>query len=483
MKKQSISLLLVLALLWALCACGQTQQEVPTTTTQEPTQTTTVATETEPQWQPFEGESKDYVYYHEKGKAHKWEEDVIYFAETCLNHPLLTPEESRVTFRVGKAMDGYYTDRFYNEELRESFLAEINALIQKLDTMEEEAILYELQHSLAQLRDLHSAFYLPESKLFPFYLEPLAKEEGTGAYVVLVDEAYEELLLTELVSVNGIAVEEILQTMRPYVSYENEPAFMQDACSMLIQESVLMHLGIMEESADEAAFVFRATDGTEYTHELSAISITRFQRMDYAEVLYTTMAYYWNATKPEYWDDYGKDYWYFIDDDMAYFRIDSFASDSGKTLREIGNQVLAEVAAVGGVKKFVLDLRENSGGYRIAGYDEIITILQRLQIDTVYVLINSASYSRSIILATSIRQDIENTVIVGSAGGQAVNFFADIEYYTLPNSEHTFQLSKAWIEMDAEDKNDALMPDVIIEQTAEDYENGVDAVMEYIKAQ
>jgi hypothetical protein len=77
----------------------------------------------------------------------------------------------------------------------------------------------------------------------------------------------------------------------------------------------------------------------------------------------------------------------------------------------------------------------------------------------------------------------ENVTFVGSPGGQPANFYAGVHDYTTPNLKISFRMSDTWWVNDRQDTDPALMPDVVVHQTLEDFKLGIDTVMEYIYEQ
>ena len=154
-----IFLALALAAL-LLAGCGSTPQPLPTT---EPPVTENV-------WEPFTGAVRLYEYYHETGEARLWEEDIIHMSEVYLDdYTQLTPFPSRIQFPDG---DVEYDAQRYSPELREYYLARINALIPMLEGMDGQDILFYLQETVAACHDAHLEVYITgEYQLFPLYLQ------------------------------------------------------------------------------------------------------------------------------------------------------------------------------------------------------------------------------------------------------------------------------------------------------------------------
>ena len=140
---------LVVFLLFFLWGCQKPVEETqPTTLPTTPTQATTVPTTaaTEPQWAPYTGQLRGYVYYYEDGRERDWEEDILHMAGVYLGevyangHPLLTDMEFQTMFSMDGMPVEYRT--FYDEAMREVFLQAINDLIPQIPELKDYEILF-----------------------------------------------------------------------------------------------------------------------------------------------------------------------------------------------------------------------------------------------------------------------------------------------------------------------------------------------------
>ena len=79
-----------------------------------------------------------------------------------------------------------------------------------------------------------------------------------------------------------------------------------------------------------------------------------------------------------------------------------------------------------------------------------------------------------------LKQEIETAILVGEPAGQAPNVYGDPKTIYLPNSKQFVQMASRYIEAAPEYAYDALLPDITIYQTLEDYKNGIDTVLEAV---
>lgn len=473
MKKGVLVTLAVLLCL--LCACTPAAPQETTV----PTESTAPA-ETQVQWHPFTGKKADYVFLHSRERDRKWEEDILYMADSYLSdYALLTHFPSRIEWPE----DVEYSDCFYDPVFREGFLAEVNEMIREIPDLTDAELLWRIQKLVATFGDAHASIYLPDTDYFPICFKPFFTEEDFSVHAVILPDSYETQLLWELDQINGFTIGEIVELLRPYVSYENETYLINRIFDMdgayVMREDILKIAGILPEDSDTLDFRFLAPYGGVATISLEALSEPQLRKVKYVghppEYAYSLM----------YSDRDGRNYWFqhMPENDMLYIRINEFAEHYDYSFLTMGNELLKTNREAGGVGKLVVDLRDNPGGYQFQGYYEFVTVLKRMEPDSVYVLIDGNSFSSAIVMASAIRRCIPETVFVGTPAGQPANFFAGMwdGDYVMPNCGVTLRLPTAWYYNLPEDENDALLPDLPVYPKLVDYANCVDTVLEAVK--
>lgn len=475
MKRRIAAWLLLATLLLTGCQTAPAETEPSATAAAE-------STPTEKNWEPFTGVVRKYTYYHEEGEARAWEEDIIYMSELYLDdYAQLTPYPSRVETRD----DVYYDTERYDPELREYYLTRINDLIPRLDEMEDSEILFYLQETVAACHDAHLEVYTNEEELFPLAVEPLYAEDGSwGLYVVGCKAKDKELPYAQLTAINDIPVAEIVRLLEPYISYENDYWLLNRLTNTrfgaaMLCPAYLRRAGIMGQDDSAATFAFEGTDGQPFTRTLNYLNLFQFQNMNldwYAMFTWVGHPFTEKINETNY-------YFESIESANAvYARIHKFYEDPGYTVLQYGNDLLALAREHDGLDYMILDLRSNPGGYQSLGFPEFFAVLERMEIGTVYVLIDCGTFSNGVITAGTIDARLDNAVLVGSPAGQPANFYGSVEDLTAPNGKITFRLPGAWWDIQPDNTEPALMPDILVWQTLEDYQNGVDTVLDAVWA-
>ena len=460
--KKIICVFLLVALILCLCACAA-----------------------EPEWKPYTGTMEGYVYYNETERERAWEEDVLSLANTFLTeHPLLLNEKSSLYYY---SMQGFRVKQKnqYNEALYTAFLKSVNDLIPRLSDLTDDQIPYELQKIVAALGDFHSQVILNSEYCFPMLAEPFFVDGGVELRMVVLPRAHKELIYAKLVSVNGIAIDEVIKRLAPYGSIENEYALISRLTDdslgeMLFHPGILTAAGIMESETDTAHFALETEDGKTHTISIAPVPSEQYKNIDRENrSIYRT---YPHILKDWLTDFYWYDLW--SEENTAYVRINRFYSEEDETLKQMCESLMSELRENERIDKIVVDMRRNYGGYGM--YEDFQRLTQALrlpQIKNVCVLVNQASMSRAVSAAYQLKNEVETAILIGTPAGGGSNWFGiENGNRTLPNSGLAYIIATNASELNGEQPFDALMPDITVYPTLEDYKNGVDTILEAAKS-
>lgn len=457
MNRKLFALLLALCLLLSGCLAGEEQRE------------------TQPAQTGYSGSLKNYTYYYESGVNRQWEEDVLYVAEVFLGnvfangHPKLTDQEFQTTF----SMDGKDIEyrSFYDEALYEAFLQDINDIIPKIKDMEVYEILFALEKAVAKLSDLHSSVSLKTEHFYPLWLMPFYSDERVEYRVYGLPEEYEDLMHARLTAINGVPMEEVSRSLAQYASYENQYAAAEEVSYLASCAEALTAAGVAED-LKSAVFTLETLEGDSREITLS----TDFDR--YSGFVGNTPESVFDLQNRDNESDY---WWEYIEEDrLLYVRFNRIREGS-VVYSSFVKQLREHVNAVPETEYVVIDFRSNPGGQFHASVSNYLSsFLNQLENQKSYVLFDTQSYSSAIWLASNLRQMTDSTLFVGTPGGQPANFFGDVHDYVMPNSGYGFRMADGLMVTDETDNGSALMPDVVIWQTLQDYMENVDTVLSKI---
>ena len=136
----------------------------------------------------------------------------------------------------------------------------------------------------------------------------------------------------------------------------------------------------------------------------------------------------------------------------------------------------------GGVEKLILDFRNNGGGNNSSNVDIVRSVNSLDAPGGKYVLIDGGSFSAAVLHPAFLRRFCEGVTLVGAPAGQPPNrVFCRGGYYSSPHKHIAFHEASRDCYYGWPENNDpALMPDVLVYQTLDDYKNGVDSVLKYV---
>lgn len=476
LRKSILLFMLILAILFFCCACRSDNPKLESAHQTEPSASEIVVPES------FE----DYIYRYEDGRNRAWEEDIVYLAETFLEkHPLICDTYYFEQRNYADSAAGYlvHDNLFFSQDLRKAFIREFVLLLDSILNMEDLEIHFEIQRIVALLHDAHSYIDTSYSDIFPIMVAMLEDEGEFACYAVRISVDYEDLLFARLISINGIALDEVMELLRPYVSSENE--YLEDFKiydnfwnSFLIQKSLLQMIGVIPTGSDSAEFAFLTEDGTSINVTLNAIARTEFRVEDIARGdLY--------ARGITLWKNLDQNFWYesYPDENALYFRISKCYESGDRAFQTYCGEILDILQVSQGPMKLIIDLRGNTGGsYPMSGFEDFVTALQKMPQHQIYILIDHAVGSSAVGIAAKMSGVLTNAVLVGTPAGQPVNMWGNSKLYTMPNNDISFVVSKEYW-MFAETAEDvSLMPDITVYMKLKDYKQGVDTVLEYIMA-
>ena len=355
-KGLSRILLLLLALclaLSSLSACRrpvddtpapEQQAAAPTTTVTPVPEVTPAPAPTPVPEPPYKGDGSKYTYIMADERDRQWEEDIVFFANAFLDflhgHPKLsgrsvvTYERNYSSGRLLIQNSSEYTS-FYDEALRNTFLEEVNLLILSIPTRSDKEIIISLQKIAALLHDAHTVVDTSTDSFLGIFAGPLHTQTGMVYGILMARKEYESLLMSRLDGINGVPIEEIMERLRPLVSYDCEIHYQDRACSYsyLSDPDVLRYIGVMGPE-DMAVLSLTGLDGKAYEYTVRASSTKTWDWNDYVEYVSGTgndssdMGIY--TCGASNFIIYGTEkYWYetLADGKAVYIRLNSCPSD------------------------------------------------------------------------------------------------------------------------------------------------------------
>ena len=424
----------------------------------------------------YNGNSDEYIYIYEDERNKGWEKDVICLAQTFLDkHPKLSSGEYKIITDL-LTEEFYFSDELYDEELRAEFIEYINILIPKIDELDDNAIVSELRKAVALLDDAHSWASPISERYYPINFEAFYSEDGVDFYAVRLPIENEEAVYAKLKSVNGVSIEEIIALAKDYISCENEYGMYYQLETLLCTEEFMKNLGFVEENSDFSEFVFIKDDGSEISCNIYAATDSEFFKIEFTNTRLQDKDLLMYKNDLNFWYE-------FIDEETLYIKLSAFDTSDFSSLLKIVTELEKTVTAETPISKTIVDIRNNPGGSKIPGYNDFIEMLNKDEFGNVYALINDNCFSMSVVMTAILKQNVPDVILVGCPTAEYPNLFGVYNYSSEINSSGIyFQIGQYYVKSWPDYEYDALMPDITIYQTIEDYKNGVDTVLEAVLA-
>jgi hypothetical protein len=165
----------------------------------------------------------------------------------------------------------------------------------------------------------------------------------------------------------------------------------------------------------------------------------------------------------------------------VYLRYDRCANDPKKILLLFSKELFEFLDAhESDAQRVIIDLRRNGGGNSLVFAPVIAGLATRERFTrggNVIVLIGPRTFSSGMMNALQLKQHA-GAVLMGRPTGQKPNSFGEVRSFPLPNLGATMNYSTKRFTQIEEDDPPSLMPDVLVEPTADDYFAGRDVALE-----
>lgn len=460
--------------------------------------------------------NQPYDFLWKEGRERAWEEDIIFYAETILaNHTFFTDfdtfhvegEAGRIHYSISTPGDytGYVYDAIlsrvsanngisaYNREsmvnaLMGIFIDKINVLIADLYYLRDFEVKFRLAEISSTLGDIHTEIDLRDGNVFPVHVIVLYD----GLFLVSVPKEIEFALYSRVLAINDICVFDIFEVFRTIVPHENEYPMRGAIQQLLMIEELLYYLNIVDGSGT-AYFTIKDTAGEISDIQLKAIRQHEFQSMLSTELVrHDFNRQFMHSrtgdrrcliTSRQFEDGIDGDFfWYefFPNYNLLYVRSVHFRGTQDIIEAQVSLVEQLRNWPYEKIDKFVLDIRQNTGGIR--DFPSIFQFYFLSQIaNDFYVLIDGRSVSRSLTVAANMRNHMEsNVVIIGEPAGQPENFLMAPRIRTMPNSGLMFSFATG-LSVNSCSVETTFRPDIFIPLTITDIINNHDPVLEAIK--
>jgi len=386
-------------------------------------------------------------------RADQWQEDIRFFMEQA--------PKTHVNL--------------YNTMPKSRFDSIGNDLIHRVPSLRSEQITAEMVRWVAALGDGHTNLTLPDAHVYPVL--PFWFEEGF--FIVNAQKEGKPWLGWKLLKINNVAVETIVERLRPYQQRDGEQQIKAQAPGFLVSVEALQAVSVVT-GVEQAVFTFQNTQ----TGEIKTAGLQPLEATDVYRNRHGGDTNESDSAWPLYRRHRDKMYWFewLPDTKTLYFQYNTILENPHESVQDFIKKMAAAVEA-NPVERFVVDLRWNGGGNLFTSKPFTEFIAQNPKINQrgkLFVILGRHTFSAASYF-TSTMEFRTQAIFVGEPTGASPNHYGDTRPVRLPNSGLAPQLSSIyWQNSFPWDKRPATQPDIAAQPTAADWLANRDAAMEAI---
>jgi len=361
----------------------------------------------------------------------------------------------------------------YSVHKEKDFKALYEEILVSAPQMEDIEFYFAVRELVAQVGDSHTMVGFPKDIAASLHALPIQIAYVNNAWrLIVVEKSQEPMLGSEVLSLNGVSIEQIMERAEPLVGYDNQVWFNQNVSQLLNIAEFYTYVGITENASDPITLTIdHRTCQNVSSSSITPISITEFYQKEFVTL-------YDNPSRTGSARVYYRTEFLDTQEAILFIQYNVCASDPAFPIEGFIEETLALVSSKK-PSKIIVDLRYNGGGDSSLAEPMIdgLARYQRAQGFTLDVLIGERTFSSALMNAVQLKQR-SNATLVGTPTGGSVNHFGEVKTFTLPNSGIPVQYSTKFFVMDKSHQGGSLQPDVFVTPTVEDLLSGVDTVVQ-----
>lgn len=373
----------------------------------------------------------------------------------------------------------------YREISKADFHAAVQALSDQVPKLSDPQMVIALMKLLRLLGDGHTTVLapppLPEYALalpLQFYL---FKE---GLFIIASDPKYQELLGAQVLSLGGHTVDELMKSLDPITSRDNEIWPTQLNPYRLRNLPLLRGLGLVSD-INKTELRIRDAGGNSRTVTIEADSKHPSIWNDfptewttYPQTLGTQLPLYLKNMRTNYWFEYQPA------TKLLYFQYNRVLNDPQEPLLQFSERLFKFIDEHD-IDKLVIDIRWNNGGNTFLSQPLVYGLIKRDKINRrgkLFVIIGRRTYSAAQNTAAFFERHT-NVIFVGEPTGSRPNVVGEETPFVLPYSKVTVNVSDLyWQSSWPQDYRTWIAPQIYAPPAFALYRENRDPAMEAIAA-
>lgn len=265
--------------------------------------------------------------------------------------------------------------------------------------------------------------------------------------------------------------------LRPYLSAENDHHWKERFCYLITGAEVLRAAGICE-SPDRIDVTFEALDGRRLTRPIRPVHYMPLVYWAGMRPVDNDVPYiFWNNRRDNYWFEYQEG------TGTLYVQFNQCVRESREETIERFVERLGAWVEANQFERCVIDIRKNDGGDGSVSrmiFDLVVGSQKLNRPGKLFVLTSRKTFSAAVMFL-SLMECGTSAIIVGEPTGQSPFFCGRPRPVTMPNSKIQINVSRDYNRCSlVNDGSNAIVPDMAVEYTYDDYLAGRDPMMEAV---
>ncbi len=364
----------------------------------------------------------------------------------------------------------------YHKVSKEEFQQAVDKLDKKIPELTNQQIMVGLASIVAMVGDGHTELALYQSAT-QFHRFPLVFYFfGDSLYVTSATKEYVNTVGGRVIQIGNYPIEEAFNKVKPLISHDNDMEYRFSGTENLAIPEILHALKITEND-NYARFILQKINGEIDTVEVNAIKRSELKDLKTVSELQGTKSPLYRQNYDNYWFKYLEDSKTLY---LQYNRCEN--KDDGESIDDFADEVF-KFADNHQVDRFVVDLRNNSGGNMKLNKPIIEGISSRPAINQkgkLFVITGRRTFSAAVNAAIDLKKNT-NAIFVGEPSRGKPNGYGEVESFRLPNSDIKVEYSVEFYNFIPELGDADYFPlDIKVENSFSDYLAGKDRVMDTI---
>lgn len=366
--------------------------------------------------------------------------------------------------------------RWRRQALPDSFDRAVRQLHQDIPALGDAGIQVRIQHLMAQLGDGHSMLYffagprgLPQLPVQLYWFRD-------GLHVVSATPGYERWIGHRVEKIEGMAPDEVLKRVAPYVSRDNA-MFLKAIGPAFMTTPAFLKAAQVANRDDASSLTMTSSSGQSATISLPALPARRPLRMLPAVPGKNPAPRYLARQEETFWSER------MAAPDILYVQINQIANSPDRSLSAFSQELSRQLSASPPVA-LVLDLRHNVGGN-----SELLPPLLRTVAQfrngspkaPIYVVTSRSTYSAAQVMISQLESLVPVT-FVGEPSGSSPRFIGEDTQVLLPYSKLLGSISTRLHQSRSIDDRPWISPHVPVDLDATSYFANRDPAIEAIVA-